>query len=104
MKAKRASKGMSKQVVRRTTALAKQSDVFTDVRELIIAARQDVARSVNSSLVILYWRIGERIRKDLLKEQRADYGQKIVHALSAQLTGEFGRGFTARNLFNMIRF
>jgi hypothetical protein len=27
-----------------------------------------------------------------------------VHALSAQLTAELGRGFTARNLFYMIRF
>jgi predicted nuclease of restriction endonuclease-like (RecB) superfamily len=104
MKNMRTSKSASKRVVRRTTALAKKSDVFKDVRDLIIATRQEVARSVNSSLVILYWRIGERIRRDLLKEQRADYGQKIVHALSAQLAAEFGRGFTARNLFNMIRF
>lgn len=53
---------------------------------------------------MLYWQIGTRIRQDILKERRAGYGEKIVHALSAQLTLEFGRGFTSRNLFNMIRF
>ena len=35
---------------------------------------------------------------------RAEYGEKIVHALSAQLVAEFGRGFAVRNLFNTIRF
>jgi predicted nuclease of restriction endonuclease-like (RecB) superfamily len=39
-----------------------------------------------------------------LKKKRADYGQGIVHALSAQLEAEFGRGFSKTNLFNMARF
>ena len=38
------------------------------------------------------------------KEKRAGYGEEIVHALSAQLQIEFGKGFTKRNIFNMIRF
>ncbi len=41
---------------------------------------------------------------EVLENQRAEYGKEIVHALSAQLTREFGRGFGRRNLFNMIRF
>jgi hypothetical protein len=40
----------------------------------------------------------------LLKGDRAGYGEKIVHALGTQLQQEYGRGFTKRNLFNMIRF
>jgi predicted nuclease of restriction endonuclease-like (RecB) superfamily len=78
--------------------------LLADLRELIHQARESVARTVNSGLVLLYWHIGTRIRQDLLKSKRAEYGEKIVHALSAQLTAEFGRGFTARNLFNMVRF
>ena len=77
--------------------------VLKDVRELILAARQDVALSVNSALVLLYWQIGARIRREILKEKRAGYGEGIVHALSAKLTGEFGQGFTRTNLFNMVR-
>ena len=95
---------MSKQVVRRTTALAKQSDVFTDVRDLIIAARQDVARSVNSALVMLYWRIGQRIREDILQQKRAEYGKQILQTLSAKLAAEFGRGFSDKSLRHMVRF
>ena len=59
---------------------------------------------MNAGLTLLYWQIGNRIRQDVLKEKRAEYGAEIVHALSAQLTAEFGRGFGRRNLFNMIRF
>jgi hypothetical protein len=78
--------------------------LLTDLRQLIVEARQDVARQVNSALVMLYWRIGQRIRQDILKEKRAEYGEQIVVTLSRQLTNEFGPGFTARNLANMVRF
>jgi predicted nuclease of restriction endonuclease-like (RecB) superfamily len=80
------------------------SGLLTDVRELILTTRQTVAQGVNSALVLLYWNIGQRIRMDILKEKRAEYGEKILHTLSAKLTFEFGRGFTRTNLFNMVRF
>jgi len=78
--------------------------LLKDLRELIEAARQDVARQVNSALVLLYWRMGKRIRQDVLKEKRAEYGDQIVHAVSAQFAKEFGMGFSARNLRRMIQF
>jgi hypothetical protein len=33
------------------------------------------------SLVMLYWRIGQRINLDILKHKRAGYGEEIVAAL-----------------------
>jgi predicted nuclease of restriction endonuclease-like (RecB) superfamily len=78
--------------------------LLQDLRELIVEARKDVARQVNSALVLLYWRVGKRIRQDILKEKRAEYGEEIVPTLSAQLVPEFGDGFSKRNLFRMIRF
>jgi hypothetical protein len=59
--------------------------LLKDLRELIAEARQGVAQQVNSALVVLYWRIGQRIRQDILKEKRADYGERIVSTLSRQL-------------------
>ena len=53
---------------------------------------------------MLYWHIGQRIRSDVLRKRRAGYGEAIVATLSAQLVAEFGRGFSTRNLFNMVRF
>ena len=78
--------------------------LLKDLRELIEAARQDVARQVNSALVLLYWRVGKRIRQDILKEKRAEYGEQIVYAVSAQLVKEFGTGFSEKNLRRMVQF
>ena len=60
--------------------------LLADVRQLILGAREGVARAVNASLVILYWQIGQRIRKDILQDKRAEYDEQIVHALSEQST------------------
>ncbi len=78
--------------------------LLEDLRQIIIQARHDVAKVVNNSLVTLYWSVGERIRKDILKEKRADYGEEIVYALSRQLISDFGPSFGKQNLFHMIRF
>ena len=66
--------------------------LLTDIRGLIEDTRQNVARSVNAALVLLYWSIGRRIRKDILRGKRAAYGDEIVSALGRQLATEFGRG------------
>ncbi len=91
-----------------STALAKPGAnpraLLADLRELILATRQTVARGVNAALVTLHWQIGRRIRQDILRQQRADYGERIIGKLAARLELEFGRGFSRRNLFHMIRF
>lgn len=77
-------------------------DLLQDIRELIVQAREQTARAVNSALVGLYWRIGKRIREDVLQSERAEYGKQVVSALSAQLTLEFGPGFGISNLSRMM--
>jgi predicted nuclease of restriction endonuclease-like (RecB) superfamily len=78
--------------------------LLEDVRELIESARVKVAAQVNAGITLLYWQVGSRIRKDILKERRSRYGEGIVSTLSAQLEPEFGKGFGRRNLFRMVRF
>ena len=82
----------------------KPTALLADLRELILQAREGVARAVDSGLTTLYWHVGQRIRQDILKEKRADYGARIVAALGRQLETEFGRGFGEKNLRRMIRF
>ena len=84
-------------------ATAAPAALLSEVRVLILATRQTVAQGVNSALVLLYWHIGQRIRSDILKAKRADYGEQIFRALSEKLTAEFSRGFTERNLASMVR-
>jgi len=54
--------------------------------------------------VQLYWQIGTRIRTEVLKNERADYGKQICLTLSNKLVLEFGRGFSMPNLFKMLQF
>lgn len=80
------------------------ASLVDELRELIRTTRTGVAQSVNSALVVLYWRVGVRIRTEVLKNERADYGKRIVSTLSRQLTSEFGGGFSRPNLFKMLQF
>lgn len=78
--------------------------LLPELRELILAARSQVARTVNAGLTILYWQLGDRIRREILKEKRAEYGAEIVSALGRQLESEFGRGFAEKSLRRMVQF
>jgi predicted nuclease of restriction endonuclease-like (RecB) superfamily len=88
----------------RRSAPARPKSLVHDMRQLILEARQQTAAAVNAALTTLYWEVGRRIRQDILKEKRAEYGEEILQALSAKLRAEFGRGFSQRNLANMVRF
>ena len=68
-------------------------ELAADLRTLIEEARLRVARTVNAELVVLYWEIGTRIRRDILGAARAEYGNQIVSTLSRQLTAEYGAGY-----------
>ncbi len=78
--------------------------LLPEVREMILTARERLARQVDSGLVTLYWGLGRRIRQDVLLEKRAEYGERIVSSLGTQLEAEFGRGFTEKNLRRMVQF
>ena len=86
------------------TAAGSPKALLLDVREMILATREGVARTVNAGLTMLNWQVGRRIHQNILKETRADYGEKIVVSLSRQLEAEFGRGFAEKNLRRMVQF
>lgn len=78
--------------------------VLAEVRGLILEARRQTARTVNAGLTLLYWQVGDRIRREFLKEKRAGYGEQIVSALGRELESEFGRGFAEKSLRRMVQF
>jgi predicted nuclease of restriction endonuclease-like (RecB) superfamily len=86
------------------TAAAGATELIGDVRRMILEARGNVAAAVNATLTLLYWRIGQRIRTEVLGGERAEYGQGIVSTLSGQLAAEHGQSFSVKNLQRMIQF
>ena len=80
-------------------------DIISEVKELLSAARKNVAKQVNSELLITYWNIGRIIVEHEQKNnERAEYGQQTLKELSKALTKEFGKGFSRSNLQNMRAF
>lgn len=78
--------------------------LLEDLRRLIEDTRQGIAATVNAALTMLYWRVGKRINEEILKGERAEYGEQIVSTLSRQLEAEYGRGFSEKSLRHMLRF
>jgi len=78
--------------------------LFSEIRLLIEQARQRANTTVNAEMTLLYWRIGRRIKEEVLRGERADYGKQIVAALSQQLMAEYGSGFSEKSLRRMIQF
>lgn len=78
---------------------------YTDIREILERARQKAHAAVNFVMVEAYWQIGKRIvEEEQLGKGRAAYGEKIIATLSRNLSGEFGKGFSAANLKNFRQF
>nr|WP_307777132.1 PDDEXK nuclease domain-containing protein [Flavobacterium panacis] len=68
-------------------------------------ARQQVLRTVNSTMTITYFEIGRIIvEEEQNGKDRAEYGKKLLKSLSQQLIQEFGKGFSVVNLENMRKF
>ena len=82
----------------------RNNNLFEQIKNLIEQTKQNVAISVNSSLTIMYWEIGNKINQDILKNRRAEYGKEIVVTLSRQLQDNFGKGFDEKNLRRMMQF
>jgi hypothetical protein len=56
---------------------ALSGEIAADIRALIEAARLRVVQTVNAELVLLNWQIRNRIRRDILGEGRARYGEEM---------------------------
>ena len=63
--------------------------LIQDLRQIIEQARGHVAATANYELTMMYWHIGERINREVLDNQRAEYGKQIVATVSRQLQEEF---------------
>lgn len=78
--------------------------LFSDISLLIENSKKYVAHNVNSTITLLYWKIGKRINIDILQNKRAEYGKQIVVSLTRQLEGIYGKGFDEKNIRRMMQF
>jgi predicted nuclease of restriction endonuclease-like (RecB) superfamily len=90
--------------------MAKEMDTLqnlslvSELKQIIVAAKQQAQITVNSQLTLLYWQIGEKIQNHTLNNARADYGKQVIKQLASELTQEFGKGFNEKSLRRMLQF
>ena len=90
--------------MKKSKTAVRKSDLYGEIRSLIDAARNRVAVSVNAELTMLYWNVGHRINEEVLGNKRAAYGKQVVEELSKRLVGEFGAGWSYRQLMFCTQF
>ena len=79
--------------------------LLDDVIGILAQARAAAARSVNQVMTATYWQIGQCIVEvEQAGAERATYGDALIVRLSTDLTEQFGRGFSARNLRQFRQF
>ena len=82
-----------------------EDDLFKRVVAILEQARANVARSVNTNMVVAYWLIGREIVEEIQGgEQRAEYGKQVIEELSGRLNKHYGSGFSVTNLQDFRRF
>ena len=80
-------------------------DLIAALRALIADARNRVLRAVDPIQVQTCWHVGRHLVEfEQGGAVRATYGDRLVTRVAERLTAEFGKGFDARNLWQMKQF
>lgn len=78
---------------------------ISDIRTIILSARESAIRSVDTIRVQMYWELGERIFIEEQKGQdRAEYGAYLLQNIATEIEKEFGSGFSVRQLERARQF
>lgn len=78
--------------------------LYQDACCIIEQAQTTAYRAVNETLIKRNWLLGMRIQHEVLKDKRAEYGDKVVKKLAEKLTKRYGEGFIKRNLHHFVDF
>lgn len=93
----------SKQITKRQALPDNYPAFLQELKQRILESQVRASVSVNRELVLLYWRIGRDI---LIRQQRENWGAKVIDRLAADLKKAFPemKGFSPRNLKYMRAF
>jgi predicted nuclease of restriction endonuclease-like (RecB) superfamily len=86
--------------------LKKQDEhFFSEIRHILIQARQKAYSTANFIMVEAYWQVGKLIvEQEQHGEKRADYGSYLLRQLAVELSNEFGKSFDERELRRIRQF
>lgn len=79
-------------------------EFYSQIKEILLNARHRVYQTANFEMVLAYWKIGKSIVEKQDGNKKSEYGKGLIKELSKQMTKDFGKGYTERNLWNMRKF
>lgn len=78
---------------------------ISEIKRIISSAQTNAAIAIDKERVIMYWNIGKQIvEEEQNGRNRAQYGAFVIKTLSEELLGEFGSGFSKRQLETCRQF
>jgi len=81
-----------------------ESLIYENVVSIIETRKTNAGAYANREVTLMYWEVGHYINVNVLGDERAGYGKKILPSLAAKLMSKYGKSFTERNLYRMMLF
>lgn len=83
----------------------KYKRLIKNIGQSVKKARANAAHAVNTELLRANWDIGKHlVEYEQHGNERAEYGSDLLTRISKDLTLNFGKGFSRRNVLDMRRF
>ena len=85
--------------------MAMYQSVIDDVKDIISSGMESAYSATSQVMVLTYWNVGKRIvEQEQQGNQRAEYGTAMMDVLAAELTREYGKSYSKRNLQYFRKF
>ncbi|HOD87933.1 MAG TPA: PDDEXK nuclease domain-containing protein [Bacteroidales bacterium] len=78
-------------------------ELYSDVCRIIENTRTRLATTANAEVCLMNWQVGLRIKTEILKDQRAEYGKEVIKNLAKLLTEKYGKGWSLYKLQHCVR-
>ncbi len=79
------------------------ASLYDDVCNIIESAKHRLATYANTEICMTNWYVGNRIKEDVLKNKRAEYGKEVLKVLAEKLTQKYGKGWGYQKLQHCVR-
>lgn len=87
------------------TSVKNNNTLYNSIKSLIEESKVQIVRKVNTTIILTYYEIGRMIVDDEQSgKSRAEYADQTLKQLSIDLTRDFGKGFSHRNLEYFRKF
>lgn len=79
--------------------------LINDLKALIEEGRNSAYAATNKVIIETYWNIGRRIvEEEQDGEERAAYKKQLINTIAEELTKEYGKSYSSRNLYYYRKF